>query len=147
MSRVERRIRVRLSGFALFAGNIASFLLGFIFIVLVSRNLSRGDLGAWFFIGSLLSYFQVFEKILPYWVIRDSARGVKLAKTSAISSLLISIPFFIGFIMASFAVADIVEIDITLFMIAVFPGLRKLLINNVFPDQLLWKKPIDIRSD
>ena len=120
MSKVERRIRVRLSGFALFAGNIASFLLGFVFIVLISRNLSRGDLGAWFFIGSLLSYFQVFEKILPYWVIRDSARGVKLAKTSATSSLLISIPLFIGFIIASFAAADIVEIDITLFMIAAF---------------------------
>ena len=107
-----------MSGLALFAGNIASFLLGFVFVVLVSRNLSQGDLGAWFLIGSLLSYFQVFEKVLPYWVIRDSARGAKLARTSAISNLLVAIPFFVGFIAVSFAVADAVKIDVTLFLIA-----------------------------
>jgi len=117
---MNKRIRVRLSGFALFVGNIASFLLGFVFVVLISRNLSQGDLGAWFFIGSLLSYFQVFEKVLPYWVIRDSARGTKLARTSATSNSLMAIPLFIGFVIASFAVADVVEIDITLFLIAAF---------------------------
>ena len=62
-----KKIRVRLSGLALFAGNVLSFLLGFVFVVLISRNLSQGDLGVWFFIGSMLSYFQVLEKVLPYW--------------------------------------------------------------------------------
>ncbi|MCD6592001.1 MAG: polysaccharide biosynthesis protein, partial [Thaumarchaeota archaeon] len=94
------------------------FLLGFVFVVLVSRNLSQGDLGAWFFIGSMLSYFQIFEKVLPYWVIRDSARGAKLVRTSVTSNALISIPLFIGFLIASSTVADVVKVDVFLFLIA-----------------------------
>ena len=115
---MSNKIRARLSGFALFVGNIVSFLLGFVFVVLVSRNLSQGDLGAWFFIGSMLSYFQIFEKVLPYWVIRDSARGAKLVKTSVVCSLSIALLLLLGFITASFTIASVVGIDITLFLIA-----------------------------
>jgi len=111
-------IRVRLSGLTLFISNISSFLLGFIFVILISRNLSQGDLGAWFFIGSLLTYFQVLEKVLPYWVLRDSARGLKIVKTSSIFNLLISIPLLSGFLCTSYAVSGAVGVDITLFLIA-----------------------------
>ena len=112
------KIRVRLSGFALFAGNISSFLLGFVFVVLISRNLSQGELGAWFFIGSMLSYFQVFEKILPYWSLRDSARGARIVKTSLIFSFLLSLPFFSGFILSSLPMSAIVRVDTAVFLLA-----------------------------
>jgi len=115
---MAKKIRVRLSGLALFIGNILSFLLGFVFIVLVSRKLSQEDLGAWFFIGSLLTYFQVLEKVLPYWVIRDSARGAKIVKTSSFFNLLISIPLLASFLCASYAMSDTVGIDVILFLIA-----------------------------
>lgn len=112
------RIRVRFSGLVLFAGNILSFLLGFIFIVLVSRNLSQGDLGAWFFIGSLLTYFEVLEKAVPYWTLRDSARGVKISKTSAVAGAILSIPFMIGYAASSFIVSEVAGVGLTLFLIA-----------------------------
>ena len=112
------RIRVRFSGLALFVGNILSFLLGFVFIVLVSRNLSQGDLGAWFFIGSLLTYFEVLEKAVPYWTLRDSARGIKVAKTSAVAGALLSAPFTAGYMVSSLIVSDVVGIGLPVFLIA-----------------------------
>ena len=115
-----RKIRVRLSGLALFAGNVLSFLLGFVFIVLISRNLSQGDLGAWFFIGSMLSYFQILEKVLPYWALRDSARGAKVTKTAFVFSFLLSLPLLGGFIISSLVISSIVKVDVILFLLASF---------------------------
>jgi len=95
------RIRVRLSGFILFISNLLSFLFGFIFIVLISRNLSQSDLGLWFYIGSIITYFEFLIKVLPFWATRDFARGRAVAKTTIISSTIISIPLTLIFLSLS----------------------------------------------
>ncbi|MEM4694268.1 MAG: hypothetical protein QW655_07180 [Nitrososphaerota archaeon] len=111
-------IRVRLSGFILFVSNIASFLFGFIFIVLISRNLSQHDLGVWFYIGSIITYFEFFVKIIPYWAVRDFARGRRIVKTAVTISSVISIPLMIIFLGLSLWISTYIEADIVVFMVA-----------------------------
>ena len=98
---MSKNMRVRFSGLIIFLGNILSFLLGFVFAALIARGLTREDMGIWFFLGSLLTYFKIFEKLLPYWSLRDIPRGWNIAKTSILFNLLISIPLMIIFIALS----------------------------------------------
>jgi O-antigen/teichoic acid export membrane protein len=95
------RIRVRLSGLILFISNLLSFLFGFIFIVLISRNLGQGDLGLWFYIGSIITYFEFLVKVLPFWATRDFARGRLIARAAITSSIMISIPLTLIFLSLS----------------------------------------------
>lgn len=85
------RVRVRYSGLILFASNILSFLLGTVFIVLISRSLSSFELGLWFFISGVISYFELGRSVIPYWAFRDSSRGMMVGRTAIISGILISI--------------------------------------------------------
>ena len=85
------RIRVRWSGLLLFTGENFSLLLGLLFSVVIARLLDKAELGAWFLLGGLIVYFEIFEKAIPYWGKRDFARGFNIAKTSIISALLISV--------------------------------------------------------
>lgn len=112
-----KRIRVRYSGLILFAGNILSTLLGFVFSVLIARNLTMEEMGAWFFLGGVISYFQVAEKILPYWATRDAARGGEIVLTSILSNLVISIPPTAIFLSISGLLASIMNTSQLVFII------------------------------
>ncbi len=112
------RIRVRLSGFILFTSNLLSFLFGFIFIVLISRNLTQSDLGLWFYIGSIITYFEFLVKVLPFWATRDFARGRLIAKTSIISSTVISIPLTLIFLSLSGILSKLSQASIHPFIVA-----------------------------
>ena len=111
-------IRVRLSGFILFTSNLLSFLFGFIFIVLISRNLSQSDLGLWFYIGSIITYFEFLIKVLPFWAMRDFARGRLIAKTSIISSTIISIPLTLTYLSLSGTLSKSSQTSIHPFLVA-----------------------------
>ncbi|MHA1590191.1 MAG: hypothetical protein ACTSVA_06275, partial [Candidatus Njordarchaeales archaeon] len=110
-------MRVRASGLILFIGNILSFLLGFIFTTLIARGLTSEDLGIWFFLGSVITYFKVFEKILPYWSSRDIPRGWRIAKTCLIFSFLISIPPMIVFLALSNLFASLIGSSQMIFLL------------------------------
>ena len=112
------RIRVRLSGFILFTSNLLSFLFGFIFIVLISRNLTQSDLGLWFYIGSIITYFEFLVKVLPFWATRDFARGRLIVKTSIISSTIISIPLTLIFLSLSGILSKSSQASIHPFVVA-----------------------------
>lgn len=112
------RIRVKLSGFILFISNLLSFLFGFVFVVLISRNLSQSDLGLWFYIGSIITYFEFLVKVLPFWATRDFARGRLIAKTSIISSTIISIPLTLIFLSLSGILSRASQASIHPFLIA-----------------------------
>ncbi|MCS7137532.1 MAG: hypothetical protein NZ941_04085, partial [Candidatus Caldarchaeum sp.] len=73
---MSRGIRVRFSGLMMFIGNLVTLVTGLIFNVLIARNLEPAALGVWFFIGSVIPYFQVLEKAIPYWAGRDIPRGL-----------------------------------------------------------------------
>ncbi|MEM3114680.1 MAG: oligosaccharide flippase family protein [Nitrososphaerota archaeon] len=146
---MHSRIRVRLSGFILFASNIASFLFGFIFIVLISRNLSQHDLGVWFYVGSIITYFEFFVKVVPYWAVRDFARGRNIARTAITISSIISMPLMIIFVGSSLWISTYVEADIMVFVVAsllipvyyVSASISSILYAK-YPHQVGWRVPI-----
>lgn len=142
-------IRVRLSGFILFVSNLASFLFGFIFIVLISRNLSQHELGVWFYIGSIVTYFEFFVKVVPYWVIRDFARGREIVKTAITVSSIISIPLMVFFVILSWWLSTYSKIDLMFFLIAslLIPAYYvSASINSIlyarYPHKVGWRIPI-----
>ena len=110
-------VRVRYSGLILFAGNLASFLLGFVFSVLIARNLSLEDMGVWFFLGSVLAYFEIVEKALPYWATRDSARGEMITRTSIFVNFLVSLPPTLLFMLLSPFFSSLIDAPLTVFLI------------------------------
>ena len=110
-------IRVRLSGAIIFLGNLTSVLTGIIFTVLVARSLTQYELGIWFFLGTVISYFQVLENALTYWASRDIPRGLDIAKTCIVSNFLISLPLTVGFIILSYYLVPIIGYPRTFFLI------------------------------
>ncbi len=111
-------IRVRFSGALLFTGNLVTLLTGFIFNVLIARNLPQPVLGTWFFIGSVLPYFQVLEKAIPYWAGRDIPRGEEVGKTTLLFNTAISIPITLVFILLSNTLSSIIESEPRTFILA-----------------------------
>jgi O-antigen/teichoic acid export membrane protein len=114
---VAAPIRVRFSGTIIFLGNLTSVLTGIIFTVLVARSLTSCELGAWFFLGAVISYFQVLENVLTYWASRDIPRGLRVAKTCIVSNFLISLPLTIWFIILSYYLVPMIGYPRTLFLI------------------------------
>lgn len=114
---MNRQIRVRYSGLINFMCNILSAFFGFIFGVLIARNLTMEELGAWFFLGGVISYFEIAEEIIPYWAKRDAARGREIVRTSILSNLMISIPPTIIFLSFSALFTSIMNISHLVFII------------------------------
>jgi O-antigen/teichoic acid export membrane protein len=143
------RIRVRLSGLILFMSNLLSFLFGFIFVVLISRNLSQSDLGLWFYIGSIITYFEFLVKVLPFWATRDFARGRLIAKTAIISSTIISIPLTLIFLLLSGILSTASRASVHPFLIAslLIPiYYASASINSImyvkYPQKVGWRVPL-----
>ena len=111
-------IRVRLTGVLLFAGNLVTLLTGLIFNILIARNLQPAALGAWFLIGSIIPYFQVLEKAIPYWAGREIPRGHQVGKTTLTFNILVSIPITTVFILLSGTLASIANIQPRVILLA-----------------------------
>ncbi|MEM4590921.1 MAG: oligosaccharide flippase family protein [Nitrososphaerota archaeon] len=111
-------IRVRFSGILLFVGNLVTLLTGLIFNVLIARNLQPAALGVWFFIGSVIPYFQILEKAVPYWAGRDIPRGRIVGRTTLQFNLLISIPITLIFILLSNTLSAAIVSEPRVFILA-----------------------------
>ncbi|MEM4416276.1 MAG: oligosaccharide flippase family protein [Candidatus Caldarchaeum sp.] len=111
-------IRVRFSGILLFVGNLVTLLTGLIFNVLIARNLQPAVLGTWFFIGSVIPYFQILEKAIPYWAGREIPRGRQVGRTTLLFNLLLSIPITIIFVLLSNSLSTAIEAEPRVFMLA-----------------------------
>ncbi|MDW8084581.1 MAG: polysaccharide biosynthesis C-terminal domain-containing protein [Candidatus Caldarchaeum sp.] len=106
---MSRGIRVRFSGLMMFIGNLVTLVTGLVFNVLIARNLEPAALGVWFFIGSVIPYFQVLEKAIPYWAGRDIPRGLGVGKTTVVFNLLLSVPVTIVFLLISDVLAAVID--------------------------------------
>ncbi|MEM2571347.1 MAG: hypothetical protein QXP96_06495 [Thermoproteota archaeon] len=91
-------IRVRFNGILLFVGILVTLLTGLIFNVLIARNLQPAVLRGWFFIGSVISYFQILEKAIPYLAGREIPKGRQVGRTKLLFNILLFIPVTIIFI-------------------------------------------------
>lgn len=74
---------LKASGLLFYAERIYSTLVGFLFVLLVTRNLSPVEFGSWSVISSILTY-ACLATFTNYWVTRLRARGVVEATTSGL---------------------------------------------------------------
>lgn len=85
-------------GAAFYLTKLYSILTGALFILVITRNLSVADFGAWSTISSLLSYAAVLT-LVNYWATRLRASGVAEATLTALSvSSALSVPALIAYV-------------------------------------------------
>ena len=82
----KSEIRVRYSGFIIFASQIISIVTGLIFTLLLTRNMPTGKFGIWSAIFYFTSLFILFSNLFPFWATRFVARGKEGATKTAFSA-------------------------------------------------------------
>lgn len=99
-------IRVTYSGLISFGVGIISVMTGIIFTLIITRQLSLEEFGTWNLIGGLITYVMIFEPIISYWAIRQTSRGLKIAKTAVITSGFFSCGGIIAYIIIAYFVGQ-----------------------------------------
>jgi len=89
---VKSNIRLKYSGFVVFASHILSVATGFAFVLMITRGVSEKEFGIWWNITDLSNYFILFSGVIPFWVTRFIAREhAGSAKTGFIANIFISV--------------------------------------------------------
>jgi len=89
---VKSEIRLRYSGFIVFASRLLSVATGIAFVLMITRTISEVEFGIWGNINDVSSYFVLFAGVLPFWTTRFVAREhAGSARTGLVANLLISI--------------------------------------------------------
>ncbi len=84
----KKPIRVRYSGFIIFASQIISVITGLVFTLLLTRNMTTAEFGVWSFIFYLANFFILVNGLFPFWATRFLARGKEGAtKTALVANL------------------------------------------------------------
>lgn len=91
-------IRLRYTGIINFASNLISIITGLIFSAIVARSLSQTEIGLWYFIDTNIAIFVLLKSMIPFWLTRNYARGKDVASTGIIANMILSIPFFLGYV-------------------------------------------------
>ncbi|MDI9619366.1 MAG: hypothetical protein QFX33_00875 [Candidatus Nezhaarchaeota archaeon] len=68
------RVRLKYSGFVVFASRMLSIGTGLIFTLMVTRNVSPEAYGVYGNISDVVSYFTLASSIIPFWLTRAVAR-------------------------------------------------------------------------
>lgn len=88
----RNRIRVQYSGLIIFVAQMLSVVTGLIFILLLTRSMTKEQYGVWSNILDLTGYFMIFSGLFPFWATRFVARGKEgSAKTGLYANLLVSL--------------------------------------------------------
>jgi O-antigen/teichoic acid export membrane protein len=88
----ENEIRLRYTGFIIFAARILSVVTGLLFQLMIARATTKLEYGIWFNINDVSTYFTVLVGVLPFWTLRFAARKREgAAKTGVLANLMMSI--------------------------------------------------------
>src|SRR3989304_8414744 len=88
---VKKEIRLKYSGFVVFASKLFSVATGMAFTYMIFRSI-LDDVNFVANINDILGYFTLLASIIPFWTIRFVAREhVGSAKTGLIANIIISI--------------------------------------------------------
>ena len=117
MKTLAKKIRLRYTGLVMFTSRVISLLTGLAFVTMVARNVSLIEYGAWQYVSLLVSYFLFPNCIINYWVTRQIARQLKVAKTSLTMNLVFSLMGCLVLLSVSPYAAKTVNSDPLLFMI------------------------------
>jgi O-antigen/teichoic acid export membrane protein len=86
------QIRLRYSGFVIFAVKMFSVVTGLIFQLMIARATTSLEYGIWFNVNDVLSYFTLLAGVLPFWTMRFVARGREgTIKTGILANLTLSV--------------------------------------------------------
>lgn len=113
------KIRVTYSGLIAFAVRLVSIFTGFIFILIVTRQLTEQEFGTWTLVGSLIAYVVIIEPVISYWVTRETARNTPSGKTAVGTSGIFSIGAIFAYILISFLVGHQSDADVEVLFFAV----------------------------
>ena len=105
-------IRVTYAGFIGLLISSITMIIGMIFVLITTRELTEIELGTWALIGSLMSYVIIIEPIISYWTIRETARGIESQKTAIFSSLGFSIVGTVIYLIIIFVVGNQTNVEI-----------------------------------
>jgi hypothetical protein len=110
-------IRVRYSGFIIFAAQIFSVFTGIFFLLLLTRVSAKtpDEFGTWSFIAYLLPLFAILSGLFPFWATRFAARGKEGAiKTGVVANLVLAL------------------VSAGIYLLAVFPIMSTFHIGNAY---------------
>lgn len=96
----KEEIRLHYSGFIVFAAQMLSIVTGFIFTLLLTRNMAKQEYGIWANIFDLIGYFLLLSGVFPFWTMRYVARQRQgAAKTGFLANLFCSLIFMFAYIL------------------------------------------------
>jgi len=88
----KSEIRLRYSGFIVFASRLLSVATGIAFVLMITRTVSEAEFGIWGNISDVSSYFTLLAGVLPFWTTRFVARKhAGSARTGLVANIFISI--------------------------------------------------------
>jgi len=88
----KSEIRLKYSGFIVFASRLLSVATGIAFVLMITRTISEAEFGIWGNISDVLSYFTLLATVLPFWTTRFVAREhAGSARTGLVANIFISI--------------------------------------------------------
>jgi O-antigen/teichoic acid export membrane protein len=139
----NNQIRLRYSGFIVFTTQLLGVVTGLIFTLLLTRSMTVAEFGIWTNIFDYTPYFIVVGGVLPFWVLRFTARGKEgAAKTATISQLFIAVVATLIYLPAIYFISNAIGTTqyLLIYFIAGFYVLTYYLI-TVFEDILQATKP------
>jgi O-antigen/teichoic acid export membrane protein len=133
----NNQIRLRYSGFIVFTTQLLGVVTGLIFTLLLTRSMTASEFGIWTNIFDYTPYFIIIGGVLPFWVLRFTARGKEgSAKTAILSQLLIAVIATIIYLPAIYFISNAIGTSqylliyliagfyvLTYYMITVFEGI------------------------
>jgi O-antigen/teichoic acid export membrane protein len=116
---METKIRLRYSGLLLFLARIVGMFGGLAFIILVVKNLSTEDLGAWQWISKIISYALIPSYVVNFWVARSVARDYSTSRTGIVLNSLLLVPVSAVYILLIPVLANAIEFNTLPFVVAI----------------------------
>jgi len=78
------KVRIAYAGMVGYLSSIFNLITGFLFIIIITRNLTIQEFGTWQVIASVIGYALIPAIIPSYWSFRNIARGQRVATSSFI---------------------------------------------------------------
>jgi O-antigen/teichoic acid export membrane protein len=104
-------IRVTYSGLISFFVGLLIVITGLISTIIVTRSLTVEDFGTWRLVLGLMVFVMYIQPIISYWSTRETARGIKSAKTAIISNGIFSVVGIIIFLIIAFFASENSDAD------------------------------------
>jgi O-antigen/teichoic acid export membrane protein len=121
----DNEIRLRYSGFIIFATRILSVATGLLFQLMIARATTTLEYGIWFNINDVSTYFTLLVGVLPFWALRFVARGREGAtKTGILANLLMAIIATIIYLLLLPTITSALDIDAEYFHLYMLSALQ-----------------------